>query len=93
MRMLLSDSRLSNMGASLIVDGFDEYLTRFKMLTRRAPERFENRDWRGMQSDAVSRLRLYSVVIDGVVDSIHQLAGVRSTDPTLWPAIKAVYSV
>lgn len=88
----LSDSRLSNLGAARILEGFDEYVSRFRALNRRAPRRFEDRDWRGMQSDAVERLRLYPVVVERVIDSIRQLLGGRSDDPLLWVAIKAVYS-
>jgi isocitrate dehydrogenase kinase/phosphatase len=88
----LTDSRLSNLGANRILDGFDEYTSRFRAINRRAPRRFEERDWRGMQSDAVERLRLYTVVVDRVIDSVNQMLGHRTEDPLVWVAIKAVYS-
>jgi len=88
----LTDSRLSNLGARRILDGFDEYATRFRAINRRAPRRFEERDWRGVQSDAVERLRLYTIVVDRVIDSMTQMLGHRTGDPLMWVAVKAVYS-
>jgi isocitrate dehydrogenase kinase/phosphatase len=88
----ITDSRLSNLVAHRIVEGFEEYTTRFHGINTRAPRRFEERDWRGMQTDAVERLRLYSVVVDRVIESIRQMVGSRIDDPLMWVAIKAVYS-
>ncbi|MDP9145748.1 MAG: bifunctional isocitrate dehydrogenase kinase/phosphatase, partial [Actinomycetota bacterium] len=88
----LTDSRLSNLGANRILEGFEEYTSRFRGINQRAPRRFEERDWRGMQSDAVERLRLYTVVVDRVIESINQLLGHRAEDALVWVAVKAVYS-
>ncbi|MGH8951265.1 MAG: bifunctional isocitrate dehydrogenase kinase/phosphatase [Acidimicrobiia bacterium] len=88
----LTDSRLSNLGANHILEGFEEYVTRFRAINQRAPRRFEERDWPGMQSDAVERLRLYRIVIDRVMDSVSHLLGPRADDPLVWVAIKAVFS-
>ncbi len=92
MTSALTDSRRSNLGARRILDGYEEYSTRFKAVNGRARRRFEERDWRGMQTDAVERLRLYTVVVDRAVASIEQLLGKRTADPLVWVAIKAVYS-
>ncbi|HUG31467.1 MAG TPA: bifunctional isocitrate dehydrogenase kinase/phosphatase [Acidimicrobiia bacterium] len=88
----VSDSRLSNVSAARILEGFDEYLTRFGAFNARAPRRFAQADWRGMQSDAIGRLKVYSRVVSNVVDDIRGLLGPRADDPLLWVAIKAVYS-
>jgi isocitrate dehydrogenase kinase/phosphatase len=88
----LTDSRLSNMGANRILGGFDEYVARFRAINQRARRRFEERDWSGMQHDAVERLRLYTVVVDRVMESVGQLLGPRADDPLVWVAVKAVYS-
>ncbi len=92
MTSALTDSRRSTLGARRILDGYEEYSTRFKAVNGRARRRFEERDWRGMQTDAVERLRLYTVVVDRAVASIEQLLGKRTADPLVWVAIKAVYS-
>ena len=88
----LTDSRLSNMGAHRILGGFEEYVARFGAINQRARRRFEERDWSGMQHDAVERLRLYTVVVDRVMESVGQLLGPRADDPLVWVAVKAVYS-
>jgi isocitrate dehydrogenase kinase/phosphatase len=88
----LTDSRLSNLGANRIFEGFEEYVARFRAINQRAPLRFEEQDWLGMQSDAVERLRLYTIVVDRVMESISHLLGRRADDPLVWVAVKAVYS-
>jgi isocitrate dehydrogenase kinase/phosphatase len=88
----VSDSRLSNLSAARILQGFEEFMSRFAAFNARAPKRFANADWRGMQSDAVGRLKVYSLVVGKVIDDIGKLLGPRTDDPMLWVAIKAVYS-
>ena len=50
--------------AAAIVAAFARYNTEYRAITRRAPERFENRDWAGSQADVVSRLELYSTMVN-----------------------------
>ncbi|HEX6219779.1 MAG TPA: bifunctional isocitrate dehydrogenase kinase/phosphatase [Acidimicrobiia bacterium] len=88
----LSDSRLSNVSAGRILEGFEEYMARFSAFNKRAPTRFAQADWRGMQADALGRLKVYSHVVRSVVDDIGRMLGDRLDDPMLWIAIKAVYS-
>ena len=92
MTRVLTDSRLSNVGANRILEAFDDYMERFRQVNRRAPRRFEERDWAGMQSDAIERLELYGQTVRGVVASIEDLLGARTEDSVIWVAIKAVYS-
>jgi isocitrate dehydrogenase kinase/phosphatase len=75
-----------------VLQGFEEFMSRFAAFNDRAPKRFANADWRGMQSDAVGRLKVYSLVVGKVIDDIGKLLGPRTDDPMLWVAIKAVYS-
>ncbi len=88
----VSDSRLSNLSAARILQGFEEYMSRFAAFNARAPKRFANADWRGLQADAVGRLKVYSLVVGKVIEDIAKLLGPRVDDPLLWVAIKAVYS-
>lgn len=88
----LSDSRLSNLAAARILEGFEDYVTRFRTFNARAPKRFAEGDWRGMRADAVGRLKIYSRVVARVVEDIGKMLGPRTDDPMLWIAIKAVYS-
>ncbi len=88
----LSDSRLANLGSRAIHDGFEAYQKRFRIITRRARIRFEQRDWVGMQSDTVERLRAYGEAVDPVVDQVQELLGDRSQEYLIWGQMKAVFS-
>jgi isocitrate dehydrogenase kinase/phosphatase len=48
----LSDPRAADCAAA-IVAAFARYNARFRAITRRAPEHFENRDWKSSQADVV----------------------------------------
>lgn len=88
----LSDSRLANLTARAIFDGFDAYQRRFRIITRRARVRFEQRDWIGMQTDSVERLKSYGEAVAPVVEGVIDLLGERTRDPIIWGQTKAVYS-
>ena len=42
-----------------IADAYAHYNAEFRAITRRAPLRFDNRDWKGSQRDSVERIDLY----------------------------------
>lgn len=88
----LTDSRLANLGATAIHEAFNRYQARFKAITRQAEARFQNRDWRGMQTDAVERLDLYRAVLDQIVSEIRGLLDDRLNNKLVWASMKAVYS-
>ncbi len=78
--------------ARVILDGFISYQARFREITRRAKQRFEKRDWSGLQTDASERLDLYKDVVDQVVANLH--GGLESAveDKAIWAIMKAHYS-
>ena len=78
--------------AAAIVAAFARYNSAYRAITRRAPERFENRDWSGSQSDVVERLELYSSMVNETVSGLHQRLGGDALDTDLWIAIKTAYS-
>jgi isocitrate dehydrogenase kinase/phosphatase len=78
--------------AAAIVAAFARYNTDFRLITRRAPERFENRDWAGVQSDVVERLDLYSRMVNQTASELRQRLGERAMDTALWATIKASYA-
>ncbi len=88
----LTESRLANLGANAALRAFDRYRDRFAQITRRAPTRFEQRDWHGMQRDSVERLDLYREVVGHLTTEVRDLLGERVEDKLVWVAIKAVYS-
>ena len=80
-------------GARAIHRAYGGLETEFNAITRRARDRFENRDWRGHDEDAAERLDLYRRVVAGIVSRIHSLLGGLADDVALWKRIKLAYSV
>ncbi len=87
----MSDPRAADCAAA-IVAAFARYNAQFRAVTRRAPGRFENRDWSGSQADVVERLELYATAVDAAVAAMRRLLGASSRDTALWTDIKAVYA-
>jgi isocitrate dehydrogenase kinase/phosphatase len=83
---------LATRGAAAIRNGFDHYSHAFLEITHRAKGRFEQADWQGMQQDAKERLLLYSLVLDPLVDEIHDLLGIRVRDTDVWAQMRDSYS-
>lgn len=83
---------LARRGADGIREAFDGYQHGFKEITERAPSRFEDLDWRGMQQDARERLDLYPRVITRVVADVRRILGERAEDRSLWAEMKAAYT-
>jgi len=88
----LTDSRLANLAARQIYDGFARYGRRFHDITAQAQQRFETRDWHGQRADALERLNLYRLIVDGVVMAVQDLLGDRLHHKMVWASMKAVYS-
>ncbi len=88
----LTDSRLANVAARQIYDGFERYGRRFREITCQAQKRFEAKDWHGQRADALARLNLYRQVVDGVVVTVRDLLGERLNRKMVWASMKAVYS-
>lgn len=89
---VLSDSRLANLGARAIAEAHASFDARFRIVTRRARIRFEERDWKGMAADASQRLDIYGKSVTEAVANVSRLLGDRVGDRMVWVAIKAVYS-
>ena len=88
----LTDSRLAALCAEEARKALDDYEARFDAITRRARDRFLARDWHGSYQDAAERLRLYSLVLDGLTNRVKALMGPRLQAHAVWSATKAVYS-
>jgi len=83
---------LAERGASAIHAAFLAYRVEFNAITRRAQVRFEQRDWHGMQDDALERLELYKKIIDRVVAETQTVLGAEVRSKAVWVAMKACYS-
>ena len=78
--------------AQFIASAFADYNAEFRDVTRRAPQRFEARDWRGSQRDAVGRIELYDRWVYATVAQVKQRLGAMALDPTVWPEIKSRFT-
>ena len=78
--------------AAEAAEAFERYNADFRSITRRAPGRFEARDWHGSQRDAVARIELYTTHVDAAVAGLRVLLGDAALDRDLWVRIKAEFA-
>ena len=74
--------------AQTLVDAFADYNADFRAITQRARQRFEDKDWRGSQKDAVERIELYSKYVDSSVKLMRSRLGDEATERSVWSSIK-----
>jgi isocitrate dehydrogenase kinase/phosphatase len=86
--MSLSRDALVEECAAALVEAFANYNAEYRAITRRAPQRFETRDWRGSQKDAVERIELYDKYINRAVAHMRARLGEDVTERALWSSIK-----
>jgi len=84
---------IGNRAVEAIHAAYDRYHRGFEEITRRARERFEQRDWLGAQADATERLALYRTHVDGAVADVHDLLQDAVMERTLWAAMRARHAV
>ncbi len=70
-----------------IIAAFARYNAEFRAITRRAPARFDNRDARGSQLDAVERIELYDRFVNQTIAELRQRLGEAAVDRALWRRI------
>ncbi len=83
---------LAERGANAIHAAFLAYRVEFNAITCSAQVRFEQRDWHGMQDDALERLELYKKIIDRVVAETQAVLGAEVRSKAVWVAMKARFS-
>ncbi len=74
--------------AQSLVNSFADYNAEFRAITQRARQRFEDRDWRGSQRDAVERIDLYRKYVVGAVEHMRQKLGDNVHERGIWSSIK-----
>jgi isocitrate dehydrogenase kinase/phosphatase len=87
-----STEELAERGASVMHAAFLSYRAEFNAITRRAKVRFEQRDWHGMQDDALERLDVYKKIVDRTVAETQAVLGEAVKQETIWVQMKASYS-
>jgi isocitrate dehydrogenase kinase/phosphatase len=81
-------SQLARDSAREIREGFERYNAEFRAITRRAPVRFDARDSKGSQRDAVERIDLYDKFVNGTVAELRAKLGDRALERDLWMQIR-----
>ncbi|HYM35080.1 MAG TPA: isocitrate dehydrogenase kinase/phosphatase AceK regulatory subunit, partial [Steroidobacteraceae bacterium] len=74
--------------AAELVRAFADYNAEFRAITRRAPQRFEERDWKGSQRDAVERIELYNRCVANIVSTMREHLGENVHERVIWSSVK-----
>jgi isocitrate dehydrogenase kinase/phosphatase len=82
----------ARLAARRIAAAFVEYNAEFRAITRRAPVRFDARDWKGGQLDAVERIELYDRFVTRTVAELRAMLGDQAEDRALWTRIRADFA-
>ena len=91
-RCVTAHSDLALECARHIAAAFADYNAEFRAITRRAPQRFDARDWKGSQRDAVERIELYQRWVDRTIAELRLKLGERALDRELWIAIRTQFA-
>ncbi|HYM44143.1 MAG TPA: bifunctional isocitrate dehydrogenase kinase/phosphatase [Steroidobacteraceae bacterium] len=75
-----------------LVEAFANYNAEFRAITRRAPLRFDSRDWRGSQRDHVERIELYDRFVNETVAGLREALGPAALERERWRQIKSEFA-
>jgi isocitrate dehydrogenase kinase/phosphatase len=78
--------------ARQIVEAFARYNAEFRAITRRAPQRFDARDWKASQRDAVERIELYDQYVNQTIAALRLALGAQAADRGLWQQIRGEFA-
>jgi isocitrate dehydrogenase kinase/phosphatase len=77
--------------AHFILGAYLRYYHQYKRITKRAPIRFEHRDWHGAQADSRERLTLYRDQVGATTEEVLVMLGDKAQDRQIWKRIKEMY--
>jgi len=75
-----------------LVAAFANYNAEFRAITRRAPPRFDNRDWKGSQRDAVERIELYDRFVAQTIAELRAALGSQALERERWCGIRREFA-
>jgi isocitrate dehydrogenase kinase/phosphatase len=85
-------THIARLAARRIASAFADYNAEFRAITRRAPARFDSRDWKASQRDAVERIELYDQFVARTVAQLREMLGPRAEDRHVWMRIRADFT-
>ena len=88
----ISNDPLASSTAAEIFAAFEAYNDAFRNITRRARRRFEDREWKLGQRDAVERIELYDNRVERCIARLVGLMGTQVANQDTWVAVKAEYA-
>jgi isocitrate dehydrogenase kinase/phosphatase len=75
-----------------LVEAFANYNAEFRAITRRAPLRFDSRDWKGSQRDHVERIELYDRFVKQTIDELREALGSTALERERWRQIRGEFA-
>jgi len=75
-----------------LAEAFASYNAEFRAITRRAPQRFDNRDWKGSQRDAVERIELYDRFVNQTIAELRAGLGPAELTRAHWQGVRAEFA-
>ena len=87
-----ANDKLITATAATIHRSFEDYNDEFRRITQRAPRRFEEREWKLGQRDAVERIDLYDRKIHSCVAGLVGPMGSSIADQATWGRVRSEYS-
>jgi isocitrate dehydrogenase kinase/phosphatase len=78
--------------AQKVAEGYVGYQARFRAFTKRAPERFMERDWQGSQLDAVDRSDLFDQFVSNTTAAVRAEYGELATQQSFWRNVKRQFA-
>jgi isocitrate dehydrogenase kinase/phosphatase len=78
--------------AQIAAGEFKDYCLEFAAITARAPQRFQARDWHGLQEDSAARLELYNERVDQAVAGIDAALGAAAAANETWQLARSAYA-
>ncbi len=85
-------AELAEWATAAIERAYQEYQGEFRHITRRARARFEARDWRGAQQDALDRLEIRPRIVSRIVQEVRDRLGPATSEKALWTRMKQIYT-
>lgn len=78
--------------ATLTLQAFDAFNSLFRSITRRAKQRFEEKDWLAGRQDAAERLDAYESSLEAVAHELDRTLGAEAREQSSWVLAKQCFA-
>ncbi|MGR8950137.1 MAG: bifunctional isocitrate dehydrogenase kinase/phosphatase [Gammaproteobacteria bacterium] len=87
----MDHSEIVSAAAKTIFAAFTNYNNNFRRINQRAKQRFETRDWPGLQKDLGERIELYTKSVSRSVNALEKHLGDARHDRAFWANLKRYF--